>query len=189
MARTLSTVSRLGWSGYLGKRDTLKYVNVLGRNVRVQDFWVPAAEALNHALVATGYENPCDNIGSFYPRFISGTDIWSWHSYGGPLDIDYGGNNEASPDHDGIDRNPHLRTRIYPGFGSDPRFQIQEFQVAAVLAIRTNNGKRVWRWLGWSIGDTMHMEPNCSPADIATGINPATVPAGLKMLNLYSPHH
>lgn len=179
MARILSSVTRLGWAAYLGKRDTLEYVNVLGRNVRVQDFWVPAAEALNLALIANGYENPCDNIGSFYPRYISGTDLWSWHSYGGPLDIDYGGNNEDSPDHSGIDRNPYLRTRIYAGFGTDSRFQINETQVLAVLAIRTNNGKRVWRWLGYPIGDTMHFEPNCSPADIATGIDPATVPEGV----------
>lgn len=167
----LASVKRLGWSPYLGKTDSLVAVRLLGRYpVRIQDFWVPAVEAMEQALIEAGYENPCDYIGSYRKRYIAGTTIWSWHSYGGAIDLDYGGDNPDSPDHPGIDKNPHLHQRIYPGFGTDPRFQITEAQVNAVEAIRTVNGKRVWRWLGWSIGDTMHFEPNCSPDDIATGI-------------------
>ena len=179
MGSELKSVIRLKWSPYLGKRSTLKYVDLLGRNVRVQDFWVPATEAMGIALIATGYENPMDNTGSFYPRYISGTSIWSWHSYGGAIDIDYGGNNPDSPWHPGIDKNPHIHTRIYPGFGSDSRFQITEAQVNQVLAIRNNDGSKVWRWLGWSIGDSMHMEPACTPAQARTGIDPSTVPDGI----------
>lgn len=174
----LASVRRLGWSAYRGHSEGLVWIPLLGRGVRVQDFWVPAVRAMNAALKAAGYEDPCDWTGSYANRKISGSDKWSWHAYGGAIDLDYGGDNPASPDHPGIDRNPHLRTRIYPGFGTDRRFQITEAQVLAVLAIRTRNGKRVWRWLGYPIGDTMHFEPNCSPADIATGIDTETVASG-----------
>jgi len=172
----LASVKRLGWSPYLGKTDSLVYVTLLGRRVRCQDFWAPAVEAMNDVLVATGYEHPCDWTGSYMKRRIAGTSLWSWHSYGGAIDLDYGGQNPDSPDHPLIDKNPHLHRRVPwgdPGFGTE--FQLLEHQVKAVLAIRTMNGKPVWRWLGTSIGDTMHFEPNCSPADIATGIDTTTV--------------
>jgi len=168
----LSSVTRLKWEPYLGKTDTLVSMRLLGRYpVKVQDFWVPAVEAMEQALIATGYENPCDYIGSYLKRPIAGTDYWSWHSYGGAVDLDYGGDNPDSPDHPGVDKNPHLHRRIPwgdPGFGVE--FQLTEPQVKAVLAIRTNNDKPVWRWLGTSIGDTMHFEPACTPDDIKTGI-------------------
>ena len=171
----LASVRRLLWSPYLGHTDGLRWVLLLGRSVRVQDFWVPATRAMNTVLKATGYEDPCDWTGSYNKRRISGSTKWSWHSYGGAIDLDYGGDNPDSPHVHGIDRNPHLKLRIYPGFGTDSRFQITEAQVRAVEAIRTNNGKRVWRWLGWAIGDTMHFEPNCTPADARTGIDMSTV--------------
>jgi hypothetical protein len=172
----LASVKRLGWSNYLGHTAGLVHFNLLGRNVKVQDFWVPAVEAMDTVLKAHGYEDPCDWTGSYLKRFIAGTVIWSWHSYGGAIDLDYGGQNPDSPDHPLVDNNPHLHRPIPwgdPGFGTE--FQLLEHQVKAVLAIRTNNGKPVWRWLGTSIGDTMHFEPNCSPEDIATGIDPRTV--------------
>lgn len=179
MARELKSVIRLQWSPYLKKSGTLRYVNLLGRNVRVQSFWVPATEAMGTALIATGYENPMDWTGSYYPKYISGTSTWSWHSYGGAIDIDYGGVNPDSPWHPGIDRNPHIREKIPEGFISDPRFQITEEQVQAVLAIRNNDGTPVWRWLGYPIGDTMHMEPLCTPISARTGIDYSTVPEGI----------
>lgn len=174
----LTSVKRLGWSPYLGAYKSLVYVTLLGRRVKCQDFWAPAVEAMHTVLVETGYEHPCDWTGSYNKRTISGTSLWSWHSYGGAIDLDYGGDNPDSPDHALIDRNPHLHRRVPwgdPGFGTE--FQLLEHQVKAVLAIRTMNGKPVWRWLGTSIGDTMHFEPACSPADIATGIDTTTVAA------------
>lgn len=50
--------------------------------------------------------------------------------------------------------------------------------VDAIERVRTNNGKQVWRWGGYytTNKDAMHYEIVCSPADLATGINPATLP-------------
>ncbi|MFC1740181.1 hypothetical protein ACFL0N_01720 [Pseudomonadota bacterium] len=140
------------------------YVGILGRRPRIQSILVDAARALNDALVNTGYENPCDYIGSYLKRTIAGTDIWSTHSYGIAFDIDYGGDNPDSPDHPGIDNNPHLHDPIERG---DPRFgvefQLLEHQVNAVEAIKNLDGDQMWRWLGWPIGDTMHFQINIAP--------------------------
>lgn len=53
--------------------------------------------------------------------------------------------------------------------------------VTAILGIRTNNGKQVWGWGGYYSGnkDAMHYEIVCSPADLATGLNPATLPGAV----------
>lgn len=177
MTEELTRVKRLGWSPYLGKTDTLVSLRMLGRYpVKVQDFWVPAVEAMEQELIDTGYENPCDWIGSYMNRLIAGTNKRSWHAYGGPVDLDYGGDVDGDGDPT-IDKNPYVRRRIVrgdPGFGVE--WQLLEHQVDAIEAIRTVNGKRVWRWLGWPIGDTMHFEPDCSPQDIATGIQEPTMP-------------
>lgn len=52
--------------------------------------------------------------------------------------------------------------------------------IDAIYRIRTNSGAQVWRWGGYYAGnkDAMHFEIVCSPADLATGINPATLPGG-----------
>jgi len=178
MPTHLPSVLRLDWDQYYADDSNLVSLTLLGRYpVKVQDFWAPAVEAMEHQLQATGYEDPCDWIGSWFVRGIDGSIYESWHSYGAAIDLDYGGG-----DGDAIDRNPHVHRPIYPG---DPGFgvewQILEHQVHAVEAIRTMNGKRVWRTLLWSIGDTMHWEPACSPADIATGIDPTSLIGGSDM--------
>lgn len=50
-----------------------------------------------------------------------------------------------------------------------------------IEGIRTNSGKQVFRWGGYYRGnkDAMHYELVCSDEDLATGINPSTVPSGL----------
>lgn len=46
----------------------------------------------------------------------------------------------------------------------------------AIVSVRTNNGKQVWIWGGyWSTPDAMHVNAACTPQDLATGINWATV--------------
>lgn len=158
MTRHHSNAIENGWTGRLGDSTRLRYVDLLGRRPRVQVEMVEAVAALDAALSATGYENPCDYIGSYSYRTIAGLDVWSEHAYGIALDIDYGGDNPASPDHPGIDKNPHLHRRIEPGdpaFGRDMQFT--ERDIEAIEAIENIHGEQVWSWLGWSIGDTMHV--------------------------------
>lgn len=173
----------LGWESYLGKGETVVEVTILGRSpVRVQRVLQEAAQAMDATLVSAGYENPCDFIGSFNVRPIAGLDVWSEHAYGTAIDLDFGGDNPASPAVALIDKNPDLGSGngLIPG---DERFgtacQITEAQVRAVEAIRTKNGRQVWGWLGWfPRGDTMHFGPQCRPEDLETGIDWSTVAQG-----------
>ena len=172
-----------GWAEFLGKRDTTVSITMLGRRgVELQGILKEAARAAESALKSTDYEDPCDFIGSFNPRPVRGKDLWSEHAYGAAFDLDFGGDNPASPDHPLIDRNPDLGHGHGLNAG-DPRFgvvcQILEHQVRAVEAIRTNNGAQVWGWLGWwPRGDTMHFRAVCRPDDLETGIDPNTVAQG-----------
>ena len=168
-----TTLTRNQWQAYrcaIGLRITLWHLSPY--------LLVPAHEAgqaLFAAIHGAGYPVP-EIIGSHRncPLGIggkvchpNGTDC-SLHNYSLALDLDYFGYG-----------NPHLHRRMTP---SDPAFRtskIKEHHVKAVEAIRTNNGKQVWKWLGWSIGDTMHFEITCSPADLATGINWFTVNNGV----------
>lgn len=172
----------LGWADLIPNppADDIVALRILGRfPVKVHVAARDATLALEAALRATGYEYPTDYIGSLSVRAIAGTSTWSAHAYPLAIDLDYGGDNPESPDHPGIDKNPHLHEPIPRGFVSDPRFQITEAQVNAVEAIRTNSGARVWRWLGWSIGDTMHFEIRCTLADLQSGIaGDFTIPEG-----------
>jgi hypothetical protein len=83
---------------------------------------------------------------------------WSMHAYWIALDINW-------------NSNPYGKRLI-----TDMPIEM----VRAICAIRTNNGKQVWNWGGFwrNNKDAMHFEIVCKPADIATGINPATVPGG-----------
>jgi hypothetical protein len=137
---------------------------MLGRRwVKVQDILEGATVAMEQVLINSGYENPCDYIGSYNKRPISGTDYWSTHSYGIAIDLDYGGDTDGDGDPT-IDKNPHVHRRIVPG---DPGFgvewQILEHQIEKIEAIKNADGDSLWRWLGWSIGDTMHFQINVAP--------------------------
>lgn len=174
---------RLGWASFLGRAETLVSLTMLGRSpVRVQSVLADAVRAAEAALVGSGYENPCDFIGSFNVRPIAGRDVWSEHAYGTALDIDFGGDNPLSPHQPGIDKNPDLGSGngLLPG---DPRFgiacQLKEHQVRSVEAIRTISAQPVWGWLGWfPRGDTMHFGPRCRPEDLESGIDWVTKTGG-----------
>ena len=111
-------------------------------------------------------------VSTYNVRNIAGTDIPSIHSYSGcALDID-------------PEDNPSVKTR--PFSWADTRFTAE--QVDAVKRIRTKNDVRVWKWGGDEFDsdpsddvhyqDYMHWQINCSPADLATGIDWSTVDGG-----------
>jgi hypothetical protein len=175
MSKHIQSVVDLGWMPWFAEPTKMKKVEICGRKPYLAGVLYDAATAANQALIAMGYENPCDFTGGYLARLIAGTDIWSKHSYGIAFDLDYGGNNPESPAHAGIDKNPHIHRPIYrsnPGWGS--QWQINQKQVDAVEAIRNTEGDRIWRWLGWSIGDTMHFEAIVGP--YSTQVDWATVP-------------
>jgi len=134
-------------------------VTFMGRSpVRIQPEMVNAVKALEAALLDNGYQMPIGVTGSYSCRKIAGTDTWSLHAVPIAIDVDYS-------------NNPYLRGEpIQRGYVSDMRFLITEAQVDAVEAIVNEDGVPIWKWLGWSIGDTMHFEidvppEGCEPAD------------------------
>ena len=119
--------------------------------VRVQPELVDATLALSDAIMAGGYRSPMGATGSYNCRKIGGSNTWSLHAYAVAIDWDYG-------------VNPYLRgTTIEPGFKSDHRFELTEWQVDAVESIVNEHGESIWRWLGWTIGDTMHFQVDVPP--------------------------
>ena len=165
-------MAALGWIPYLGQSDSLVSKRILGRYpVKIQEIAEDALDAFEQALIETGYENPCDWTGSYNKRIIKGSspEMWSTHAYGTAIDLDYGG----GVDEPFIDRNPYIRRRIQlEDFGVE--CQILEHQVRAVEQIKNLDGRKMWRWLGWSIGDTMHFQLDVSPNQ--TQVDWSTVP-------------
>lgn len=125
--------------------------------VSVRPAAVDAVKALNACLVAAGYQTRAGDTGAFNCRPITGGSGYSLHAYGIALDINWATNPYG----------PVLRTDM-------PRSMVD-----AIQAIRTNNGRQVWRWGGSYSGnkDAMHYEIVCTPADLATGIAGQRTPA------------
>jgi hypothetical protein len=162
------TFESLGWDIQPDDRGLVRLTLLGRRPVKVQPPLTEAVRAMDVVLAATGYENPCDWIGSWNYRAIAGTDgLASGHAYGVCIDLDYGGDNPESPDHPLVDNNPHMHRRIVPGdpgFGTE--WQILEHQVRALEAIRNTAGQPMWSWrIGWVLGDSMHWQPGVGPED------------------------
>lgn len=145
------------WGGRCsGKSAT---VSLYGNGkVTVHPAIVPAVLALNVCLIVFNYATRAADTGAYVCRPKVGSKGWSAHAYKLALDLNWATNPFG----------PLLRTDMPPAMR------------AAIKAIRTNNGKQVWAWGGdWSGNkDAMHWQICCTPADLATGIDPRTLPGG-----------
>lgn len=133
-------------------------LNGYGR-VSVRPAIVEAVKALNQVLRAYRYSTRAADTGAYNCRRVTGGSSYSLHAYAIALDINW-------------QTNPYsrtLRTDMFRNGDGRMPYRIQ--------AIRTNNGKQVWRWGGFFSGnkDAMHYEICCSPADLRTGIRWSTV--------------
>ncbi len=127
-----------------------------GGVVSVRPAIVPAVLALDSCLRAHRYAATPPDVGAFNCRKITGGTGYSLHAFGIAMDLNWQDNGYG----------PVLRTDMTPAM------------VAAIKAIRTRSGAQVWRWGGDYTGnkDGMHYEVVCSPSELATGIDPRTVP-------------
>jgi hypothetical protein len=112
------------------------------------------------------------HTGAFNCRQITGGTSYSLHAYNpnGPFVFWSGAKVTMAIAVDiNWQRNPYGKVLIT---------DMPSAMVAAIKAVRTNSGKQVWRWGGDYTGnkDAMHYEIICHPKDLATGINPATLP-------------
>lgn len=127
--------------------------------VSVRSSTVEAVKALNRVLTSYRYVTRSGDTGAYNCRKVTGGSTYSLHAYGIALDINW----QTNP------YSRYLRTdMLRVGDGKMP---------LRIQAIRTNNGKQVWRWGGYFSGnkDAMHYELCCSPADLRSGINWRTV--------------
>jgi len=140
------------WKDYLCDTDDLAYLDLNGRYpVRVQKPLEAATIALGVKIVDTGYRFPMSLTGSYNCRKIGGSDTWSLHAYAVAVDWDY-------------PVNPYFKgTTIPRGFGADPRFELSEANITAVESIVNVNGSSIWKWAGYTIGDTMHFQVDVPP--------------------------
>lgn len=125
-----------------------------GAVVTVDALLVEAMTAMN--TIAEAYNYPCsgpDN-GAYNCRKVKGTKSWSKHAYAIAVDRRW-------------NTNPYRRPLTTDRPAAMNR---------AMVSVRTNNGRQVWIWGGyWNTPDAMHDEAGCTPQDLATGINWATV--------------
>lgn len=115
-----------------------------------------AFRALNACLVKHRYVTRRNDTGAYNCRRITGGTGYSLHAYGIAADLNWSSNPYGK----------RLITDMPPAMRAD------------IKAIRTRNGRQVFGWGGdyRSSKDAMHYEVVCTPADLATGIDPATVP-------------
>ena len=116
----------------------------------------PAFRALNACLVAHDYRTRRADTGAYNCRRITGGTGYSLHAYGIAADINWS-------------TNPYGRRLVT---------DMPAAMIAAIKAIRTRNGVRVFGWGGdyRTNKDAMHFEVVCHPSDLATGIDLATIP-------------
>lgn len=118
--------------------------------VSVNEKIIPAVLQLNAQLKKHNYLTRLNDTGAYKCRTITGGTGYSLHAYGIALDLNW----KTNP------YGPTLITDMPPAM------------IADIKAIKTRNGKQVWRWGGNYSGnkDAMHFEIIVSPADLATGI-------------------
>ena len=114
-----------------------------------------AWEALSDVLRWADYKTRAGDTGAYNCRKITGGRGYSLHAYGIAADLNWSSNPYG----------PVLHT------------DMPASMVNAITDIRTHSGAQVFRWGGSYSGnkDAMHYEIVCSPADLATGIDDATV--------------
>ena len=115
-----------------------------------------AFRALNACLKAHGYPTRRADTGAYNCRRITGGTGYSLHAYGIAADLNW----QTNP------------------YGRSLKTDMPPAMRAAIKAIRTRNGRQVFGWGGdyRTNKDAMHFEVVCTPGDLATGIDPATVP-------------
>jgi hypothetical protein len=127
--------------------------------VSVRPDVVDAVHALSTCLERYEYATRAADTGAYNCRKITGGTGYSLHAYGVALDVNW----------------------LTNAYGRTLVTDMPKAMVAAIKAIRTVNGKQVWRWGGDYVGnkDAMHYEVVAHPADLATGIDPESLPLAI----------
>ena len=179
MGETTARMRQL-WKAYQCNEGKMVVVPFGPDKIRIAPPTAPAWDALATVLEHHDYQIRTTDTDSYNCRNIKGTTQKSLHSYGVALDVNW-------------NTNPFLRTpdKRKVRFSSkatqaeraeavrlgEADTDMTPAMIADVLAIKTRRGKQVFDWGGsWSTTkDSMHFEVDLSPADLAAGIDPASV--------------
>lgn len=148
--------------------------------IRVAPPTAEAFEALAAVMLHHRYEIRTQDTDSYSCRAITGGSGRSLHSYGIALDVNW----QTNPflDHQGTRPVRFSDKATQAERGRDVRFGLADTDmtpamIADVEKIKTTAGVQVFEWGGsWKDRkDCMHFELDLSPAELAVGIDPATV--------------
>src|SRR5262249_7205334 len=143
-----------------------------------------AWDALASVLDPHRYDIRTADSDSYNCRNIKGTNLKSLHSYGIALDVNWNTNPfKRTPDKGKV----RFSSKATQGERAEAvrlgeaDTDMTPAMIADVLAIKTRRGKQVFDWGGsWSrTKDRWPSEIDLPPADLAAGIDPATVAGGL----------
>jgi hypothetical protein len=148
---------RDAWSPACDSAALVRVDLVQGVPIRCHERTASAMRGLGLVMQAHRYVVRRDDTGAYNCRQITGGAGHSLHAFGIAVDVNW---------HTNPYRADNVLVTDMPGE-----------MVEDILAIRTHNGQAVWRWGGHyrTVKDAMHYEVACSPDDLATGIDWATV--------------
>ncbi len=134
--------------------------------------FLAAYAALDACLKAAGYRPRAQDTGAYNCRRITAGAGHSLHAFGPAARFSFWSGVRIAT---ALAVDINWRTNPY---GRRLVTDMPAPMVQAIKRIRTRSGKQVWGWGGdyRMVKDAMHWEIVCSPADLATGIDPATVP-------------
>lgn len=157
--------------------------------------WYHAGIVLNHAdRGEPGYQPECNHAtapkasipregGGFYLEPVHPLTVEAWNAYTTVMKA----MGVTITGEGGIDNCRNIGDGDWPSLhayllalDNPPNDRMPQAFIEAIEKIRTKNGAQVFRNLGY-IGDRMHNEVNCSPDDLATGIDWTTVEGGDEM--------
>lgn len=173
-----TTEMRKAWKSYEAAPSKMEHTSFGGVSCLVAPESKETWQALDAVLTAHGYQVRAGDTGTYADRDIAGTSSKSLHAYGVALDLNW----DTNP----VNYKPKSPVRFSAKATQAERAQDVRNGVADtdmtrqmiddILAIRTNAGIRPLEWGNWKTKiDTMHFEIDASPADLAAGINWATV--------------
>lgn len=174
---------RKAWAEFECAQHKMQRISFGPDEILVAPPSVEAWKALERVLGAYDYDIRIEDTDSYNCRDIKGGGGRSLHAYGIALDINW----KTNPfrDHSGS-----RETRFARGVTQQERAKevrlgtadtdMTPAMIQAVLAIRTNGGKRVFGWGGhWqNLKDAMHFQIEATPGDLSEGIDWGTVEGG-----------
>ncbi len=174
-----SSQLRKAWKAYAAAPEKLATIPIGSDAVRVAPETAEVWKAFDAVLTAHGYKVRKKDTDTYANRKIAGTNVLSLHAYGIALDLNW----DTNP----VKYDPKAPVRFSGKATQDARAEdvrdgiadtdMTRAMIDDILAIRTNDGVRPLEWGGdWkSKIDTMHFEIDVTPADLASGVNWATV--------------